>query len=136
MLTLPPSVRVYVWREPIDIRSSFDRLAALVRENIKEDPLNGHLYVFLNRRLNALKVLLWDRSGYCIYYKRLEQGVFRLRSTSDGSLRAELSTREFFLFLEGLELKELKQRKRYYLQKYYFFPDQSAVVLNMQVVHI
>lgn len=117
MLTLPPSVRVYVWREPIDIRSSFDRLAALVRENIKEDPLNGHLYVFLNRRLNALKVLLWDRSGYCIYYKRLEQGVFRLRSTSDGSLRAELSTREFFLFLEGLELKELKQRKRYYLQK-------------------
>ena len=117
MLTLPPSVRVYVWREPIDIRSSFDRLAALVRENIKEDPLNGHLYVFLNRRLNALKVLLWDRSGYCIYYKRLEQGVFRLRSTSDWSLRAELSTREFFLFLEGLELKELKQRKRYYLQK-------------------
>ena len=117
MLTLPPSVRVYVWREPIDIRSSFDRLAALVRENIKEDPLNGHLYVFLNRRLNALKVLLWDRSGYCIYYKRLEQGVFRLRSTSDGSLRAELSTREFFLFLEGLELKELKQRKRYFLQK-------------------
>ena len=117
MLTLPPSVKVYVWREPIDIRSSFDRLSALVRESLKEDPLNGHLYVFLNRRLNALKVLLWDRSGYCIYYKRLEQGVFRVRSTSDGLQKVELSTREFFLFLEGLELKEFKQKKRYFLKK-------------------
>ncbi len=76
MLTLPPSVRIFVCLTPADMRRSLDGLAALTREILQEDPLSGHLFVFFNRRRDRTKILFWDRSGLCLYYKRIEREVW------------------------------------------------------------
>jgi len=74
MLSLPPAVRVFVARGATDMRKSFDTLAALVIDVVDEDPMSGHLFLFVNRRKNRAKILWWDRSGYCLLAKRLEPG--------------------------------------------------------------
>ncbi len=79
---LPSSVRVFVCLTPADMRRSLDGLAALTREILREDPLSGHLFVYFNRRRDRVKVLLWDRSGLALFYKRLEKGTFRLSGSS------------------------------------------------------
>ena len=77
MLSLPPSVRILLAREPADMRKGFDGLAHLVESVLQEDPLSGHLFVFRNRRGDRVKLLLWDSDGFLIVYKRLEKGTFR-----------------------------------------------------------
>ena len=77
MLNLPGSVRVFLCMLPADMRWPFDSLARLVKDLLAEDPLSGHLFVFRNRRGDRVKILYWDRDGYAIWYKRLEQGIFR-----------------------------------------------------------
>jgi transposase len=120
MLTLPPSVRVFLCLTPADMRRSLDGLAALTREVLREDPLSGHLFVYFNRRRDRVKILLFDRSGLCLYYKRLEKGTFRLSAFEDaGSARAEIESAELALILEGIELAGAKRRPR-------FVPRRSA----------
>ena len=75
MLSLPPSVRVFVCTVPTDMRKSFDGLCALVQAVLKQDPFSGHLFTFLNRRKDKVKILYWDRSGFFLLYKRLEEGT-------------------------------------------------------------
>ena len=111
MLIWPPAVRVFVYTEPTDMRRSFDRLAAMVEPCLGRDPFSGHLFVFVNRRADRMKVLFWDRSGFCLFYKRLEQGTFHLPSAAGGPL--ELDVTRLTLLLEGLDLSEAVQRKRY-----------------------
>ena len=114
MLTLPPSVRVFVCLTPADMRRSLDGLAAMTREILKEDPLSGHLFVFFNRRRDRTKILLWDRSGLCLYYKRLEKGVFRLSTWEHPErVRVEIEAADLALILEGIELAHAKRRKRF-----------------------
>jgi transposase len=114
MLTLPPSVRVFVCLAPADMRRSLDGLAAMTREVIREDPLSGHLFVFFNRRRDRTKILFWDRSGLCLYYKRLEKGVFRLRALEQTRrVRAEIEAAELALILEGIELGGAARRARF-----------------------
>ena len=118
MLTLPPTVRIFVSLAPADRRRSLDGLAALTREVLKEDPLSGHLFVFFNRRRNRTKILLWDRSGLCLYYKRLEKGVFRLAAFEQpGRARAELEAAELALILEGIDLAHAQRRPRWKPEK-------------------
>ena len=100
MLTLSPSIRIYLCLQPTDMRRGFDRLAALALEHVGEDPLHGHLFVFRNRRSNRLKVLYWDRNGYAVWYKRLERGRFSFPSCSDRSIT--LSPAAFQLLLGGV----------------------------------
>ena len=77
MLTFPALVRIFIAAEPVDLRRGFDGLAAATRQLIAEDPLSGHVFVFINRRSNRIKLLVWDRTGYLLLYKRLERGTFR-----------------------------------------------------------
>jgi transposase len=111
MLSLPPSVRVFVARGATDMRKSFDALAALVCDVIAEDPQSGHLFVFLNRRRNRVKILWWDRSGYWLLAKRLEHGQFHMYDRAEGSpLSFELSSSELALVLEGIDLRGARRR--------------------------
>ena len=111
MLSLPSSTRVFVSREVMDMRCSFERLSAAVNQVLKQDPLSGHLFVFLNRVRTHVKILYWDRSGYVIWYKRLERGTFSQPQ------EAEIGQRELLCMLEGLELGNIFQKKRFFLKK-------------------
>jgi transposase len=114
VLTLPASVRIFVAAEPVDLRRGFDGLAAATRSLIRQDPLSGHLFVFLNRRRNRVKLLVWDRTGYLVVYKRLERGTFVLPlSPRPGERHVELDAGDLGLMLEGIDLSEARRRKRW-----------------------
>jgi transposase len=114
VLTLPASVRIYIAAESVDLRRGFDGLAAATRELIRENPLNGHLFVFLNRRKNRVKVLVWDRTGYLLLYKRLERGTFRLPTEPrPGARHIEVDAGELGLMMEGVDLKSATRRDRW-----------------------
>ena len=114
MLTLPPSVRIYVAARPVDARKSFDGLAAMGESEFGMGPLSGHLFVFLNRRGHVAQLLFWDRNGFCILKKRLEAGTFRLvRDAQEGCTHVEIDSGELALMLEGIELRGATRRKRY-----------------------
>lgn len=111
MLSLPPSVQIFVASEPADMRRSFDGLSAMVVELLEKDPFSGHLFVFHNRRGDRVKILYWDRSGFSLWYKRLEKGVFRFPSVVAGHV--EMSATELALVLEGIDLRGARRQKRY-----------------------
>lgn len=111
MWSLPPSVRIFVCLVPTDLRRSFDGLAGMVAGVLSEDPLSGHLFVFRNRRADLIKILYWDRSGYCIWAKRLERGTFRFPQLKES--RVEMHSSDLMLILEGIDLSSVKRRKRY-----------------------
>jgi transposase len=114
MLMLPPSVRVFVAVGPVDLRKGFDGLAAIARHSMPEDPFSGHLYVFFNRVRDRAKLLWWDRSGFCIFYKRLEKGTFRFSLEPGlGQSHVEMEAPELALLLEGLDLKGARRRPRW-----------------------
>jgi transposase len=114
MLTLPASVRIYVAAEAVDLRRGFDGLAAAARSVIGADPLSGHLFVFLNRRRNRIKVLVWDRTGYLLLYKRLERGTFRIATEPRiGERHVEVDAGELGLMLEGLDLRGARRQQRW-----------------------
>jgi transposase len=115
MLSLPPAVRIFVSREPVDMRKGFDSLAQLVRSHLAGDPLSGHLFVFRSKRGDRLKVLYWDSDGLCLFYKRLELGTFTLPTvgTSVGEHGLEIRAGDFALLLEGIDLTNAKRHKRY-----------------------
>ena len=114
MLTLPPTVRIFICLEATDMRKGFNGLAAATRQVIGEDPLSGHLFVFFNRRRDRTKILFWDRSGLCLYYKRIEKGRFHLGLfDARRGRRAEVEAAELSLILEGIDLKGAKRRARF-----------------------
>jgi len=108
MLMLPSTLRVLLYRDPVDMRKSFDGLECLVRDGLGEDPLSGSLFVFTNRRRDRVKLLLWDRSGFWIWYKRLEEGTFLFPSES-----GEIKASDLGLLLEGIDLSKAKRRHRF-----------------------
>lgn len=115
MLGLPPSVRIFLCMTPTDMRRSFDGLAALTEELIGENPLSGHLFVFRNRSGDRVKILSWDRTGYCLWYKRLERGVFHFPS-GDGD-GVEIAMTDLLLLLEGIDLSGARRRPRFHLER-------------------
>ena len=115
MLTLPPSVRIYLASGVTDLRKSFDGLSGLVRTILFEDPTSGHLFVFCNRRHDRLKVLYFDGSGLWVFATRLEKGTFAWPDAGATS-RVELRAAELALLLGGLDLSHTKKR-RWYMRK-------------------
>lgn len=93
--------RVLAYAKPVDMRKSFNGLVALVQGALGEDPLSGDLFVFVNRRGNYLKLVTWDRTGFCLFAKRLEQGRFRLPSDED---KQEITQEALRLILDGIVL--------------------------------
>jgi transposase len=115
MLTLPPSVKIYVAATPVDARKSFDGLAAIVESQFGLSPMTGHMFVFLNRRGHVAQILFWDRNGFCIVKKRLEAGTFHLARTAilPDIAHIEIDSAELALMLEGIDLAGSTRRKRY-----------------------
>jgi transposase len=109
MLTLPSSVRVYLAAEPVDLRRGHDGLVAIVRSTWKLDPFQGHLFVFLGRRLDRVKILVWDRNGFVLYYKRLSQGRFRMPSIPSGATRVEMDATTLAMLLDGIDVKGVRR---------------------------
>jgi transposase len=101
MRLLDPRGRVFVFNRPTDMRKGFAGLQALVQQSLGEDPLSGDLFVFVNRRKTSMKCLVWDRTGFVILYKHLEQGRFRLRNPAE---KVELDSRRLELLLDGIEV--------------------------------
>lgn len=111
MLTLSPAVRIYIATGATDLRRAIDGLSALVRERLFLDPLSGHLFLFRNRRGDRLKILAWDRSGFWILYKRLEQGTFAWPAEESGPV--EMRSTDLALLLGGVDLRHTRQRRWY-----------------------
>jgi transposase len=111
MFGLSAAVRVYFATEPADMRKSFDGLSALASGRMALDPLSGHLFVFLNKRRDRIKILYWDRDGMAVWAKRLERGTFRLPAASSG--RVEMTTAELAALLAGIDLNTARRRPRY-----------------------
>jgi len=105
--------RIWLSAEATDMRCGFDRLAERVRAVIGEDPLAGHLFLFRSRRGDRLKILVWDRDGFVLWYKRLESGVFKLPRVTDGQRSVELRASELAMLLDGIDMTKLKRVARY-----------------------
>lgn len=112
MFTPEPRVKIWLYTQPVDMRKSFNGLSALVANQLHEDPLSGQLFVFINRRKTHIKVLYFDGSGYCIWFKRLEQGQFNYRIYNAD--KQALDWTHLKLLLDGLEVKKIRQYRRYY----------------------
>ena len=116
MFTLSAAVRIYVAAAPCDLRRGGDGLSALTRSVIGADPMSGHLFVFLNRRRDRIKILAWDRTGFLVVYKRLEAGTFKNPvSPRAGQQHVEMDSGELTLMLEGLDLRNARRQPRWRL---------------------
>jgi len=111
LTTLPPSVKIYVALEATDLRRSVDGLSLLVRERLRLEPFSGHLFLFRNRRADRLKILVWDRSGFWVLYKRLERGTFAW-PLGEGVGPLEMKAVDLMLLLSGVERGA--RRRRWY----------------------
>lgn len=111
MLTLGPATRVFVGLDPVDFRGGFDRLAGDVRR-LGHDPLDGHLYLFVNRRRTQVRALWFDRSGWAMYAKRLERGTFELPEAEAGTRKVRVDAAQLAMILEGIDLRA-PRRLRY-----------------------
>ena len=114
MLSLPPTVRIYLAVRPTDLRKSFDSLAALVREGLQGDPLSGDVFVFRNKAADRVKLLVWEEDGYAIWYKRLEAGSYRFPSAPESLPRVEIRAADLVMLLAGVDLASVKRGKRYH----------------------
>ncbi len=104
-------VRVWLYKRPTDMRKSYNGLVALVKNTLEEDPLSGQLFVFINRRRNQCKVLYFERSGYCIWSKRLEQGQFH--SHAGQAVKRLLALTDLKLIIDGIDTRSIRYHKRY-----------------------
>lgn len=115
MISLRADTRVYIALGATDMRKGFDALSAIVAHTLKLDPLSGHLFLFVNRRRDRMKVLYWDRDGLAIWYRRLEQGTYQIPSVSDTSMCIEIRSEELMMLLRGIDYRNVKRRKRFTL---------------------
>ena len=115
MIHLPASVRVYLCLTACDMRKSFDSLHALVRDHLELNAYAGHLFVFASRRRDRVKILYWDRDGFALWSKRLEEGTYAVPFANEpGEKRREITVQELGALLSGIDLERAQKRKRYY----------------------
>ena len=112
MLTLPASVRIYLATGAVDLRKSIDGLGALASAR-GHDVFSGHLFAFTSRRGDRVKILVWDRGGFVLYYKRLERGLFRLPEIEPGAEEVQLDATQLAMLLDGIDVKRVKPPQRW-----------------------
>lgn len=115
MLNLPSQARVFLCTTPVDLRKSFDGLSGLVESVFEKNVLDGHLFLFVNKRRDRVKALWWDRDGLIIWYKRLEAGCFEIPSPRGDRAHVALDATELAMLLGGVSLASVKRRKRFSL---------------------
>ena len=111
MLTLSPGTKVYLAVAPTDLRRGHDGLCALVRGSLDLDPYAGHLFAFVGKRGDRIKLLFWDRGGFVVYYKRLSRGRFRLPVVAEGADRVVLDATELAMLLGGFDIARVARTK-------------------------
>lgn len=117
MIALAPQIRIFLYRQPTDMRKSFNGLLALTEAELKQDPLSGSLFVFVNRRRDRIKILYWGQTGFCIWYQQLQKGTYQLpdqKSLNDRDT-LEVTRSQLSLILDGIELSSARQRTRFQL---------------------
>lgn len=107
MIRFPEDLTIYLAVQPVNMRKSFDGLAAMIQEVIHLNPLSGHLFVFRNKTADKIKLLWWDRNGFAIYYKRLEKGRFKFPKLRRSSIM--ITPEELRLLLDGIDFSRLKR---------------------------
>jgi len=113
VLSLPQAVRIWLSLQPVDMRKSFRGLSGLVRERLADDPLSGHVFCFVNQRRTMMKLLVYDRTGFWIFYKKLSRGRFQLPTAPPEQTKVQLDSGTLSLILEGIDLNHLKRRVRH-----------------------
>lgn len=115
MIALTASTKIFMATEPTDMQKGFDGLCGLVTGVLQQDPLTGHLFLFVNRRRDKLKVLYWDGDGLAIWYRRLEQGTFQLPKVDPDAVAASMSADDLVMLLRGIDYSNVRRRKRFAL---------------------
>ncbi len=113
MLHLSASCKYYLHRDATDMRKGFDSLSGMVTSELKMDVLNGAVFIFINKKHNQVKLLLWEGDGFAIYYKRLEKGTYEIPALNQTNKGFCISNEELQYILQGVSLKSVRKRKRY-----------------------
>jgi transposase len=113
MLTFGAHPRMYLHARPTDLRKSFDGLSGIVRSVFQADPLDGNLFLFLNRRRDRIKLLWWDQDGWVLVYKRLERGTFEMVTAVDDRDVVEIDATQLAMLLSGVTIASAKRRTRF-----------------------
>ena len=113
MLSIAAGTRIFVAADATDMRKRFDGLQGLVLGVLEQDPLSGHLFLFVNRRRDKLKILYWDGDGLAIWYRRLERGTFQMPTIADDRKSGEIRSEELTMLLRGIDLNSARRRKRF-----------------------
>lgn len=135
MISLPPSVRIFLATKPTDMRKGHDGLASLVQRKMGQDVFSGHLFVFVSRRGNRIKILTWDRGGFVLWYKRLERGRFRLPSVSTDETVLQLESSELSMLVDGIDYSRVRKPLRWAPKRDLKIVEEKAVSQRKSVFH-
>ena len=113
MLGLSANLKYYLCNRPVDMRNGFDGLAGIARNILKQDPVGGSVFIFINRTGTHIKLLYWDGDGFALFYKRLERGRYTMGGTDTTTPSKLISREELMMLLEGLSFKNMNRKKRY-----------------------
>lgn len=117
MFSLTSSLRYYLYRQPTDMRKSFDGLCGLVQSQMGRNPMSGEVFLFINKRRDRVKLLRWEAGGFILYYKRLEAGTFELPCWDQTAVSIEMNLTQLLLMVEGISLQNIQKRKRFSRKK-------------------
>lgn len=115
MFTLGSSLKFQLYSQPTDMRKSFDSLCGLVQNELEQSPVNGNVYVFINKTRNKVKLLHWADSGFVLYYKRLESGTFEHPQYDIDTGSYQMSYSQMVMLIDGISIKNIERKKRYEL---------------------
>lgn len=113
MLHISAACRYYLYSGVTDMRKGFDSLCGIITSSMKQNALNGSVFIFFNRKHNQVKLLLWEGDGFAIYYKRLEKGTYEVSVNGDNNTSVSVTHQQLQLILQGISLTSVRRRKRY-----------------------